>query len=109
MTTKRVEDYELLDHGIENPQYFQGCGTSLTQYDEVVTGIGDSPAEAIDNCLEKIAWAGFDAEELEKRILADEGWDAFPSTPSVSDELNAADEENDDECDMYYHVSIRWK
>lgn len=107
-----VIDYELIDHGIDNSQYFQGCGTDYTSFDYVATGIGDTPADAIDDCLEQIAQRanGWDCEELQARILEDEGWDEFPTTPSVAEEFPMEDEENplDCDCETYYHVSIRW-
>ncbi len=49
--------YELIDHGIHHPDYFQGCGTAFTDYDHLVTGIGDNLAEAIEDCLEQMACA----------------------------------------------------
>jgi hypothetical protein len=95
-------EFELIDHGIEHCQYFQGCGMAYTQFGNVVTGIGDNPAEAIDDCLEQIAQAGFDTEGMEARIMADERWEALRTTPSVIDECG-------EDCDgVYYHVSIRW-
>jgi len=103
---QRVTDYELIDHGIEHPQYFQGCGTAYTSYRHVVTGIGDNPAEAIDDCLDQIAMDCVDAEVLEKRILADEGWEAFPTTPSVY--ALCPQPESDSDRELYYHVSIRY-
>ena len=57
MTTirKTVVEFEMVDHGIENSQYFQGCGLSHTDYDDIATGIGNDPAEAIDDALESLA------------------------------------------------------
>ena len=94
----RIGQFEVIDHGIEHSQYFQGCGGAFTRFANVVTGIGDNPAEAIDDCLEQIAQCGFETEGMEARILAQEGLEALPETPSVADE----------DCDAHYHVSIRW-
>jgi hypothetical protein len=107
---KRVNDYELRDHGITSPCYFQGCGTAFTKYTDCVTGVGDNPAEAIDDALESLAMASdYDAEELEARILADEEWNEFPPTPSVALEFPAEDEDNPEDCaELYYYVSILW-
>lgn len=99
-----ITSYELIDHGIENSQYFQGCGTSYTSFEYVVTGIGDNPAEAIDDCLEQIAANGIDVSTLEARMLADEELIEWPTSPSVMDQSGV----DLDDCDLYYHVSIRY-
>jgi hypothetical protein len=93
----KVADFEVIDHGIEYPDYFQGCGVAFTSYANVVTGIGDNPADALDDCLEMMAQSGVDVEDMEERILALCGWKEFPTKPSV----NGAE-------DAYYHASIRW-
>jgi hypothetical protein len=48
---KNVEKYEIIDHGVENSDYFQGCGVSFTEFESVYTGTGDTPAEALDDAL----------------------------------------------------------
>ena len=100
-TAKRIGEFELIDHGIEHSQYFQGCGVAFTRFANVATGIGDNPAEAIDDCLEQVAQAGFDTEGMEARILEQEGWEALPTTPDVQAICGSVDE-------TYYHVSLRW-
>jgi hypothetical protein len=113
MAQRKITDFQVYDLGIENSQYFQGFGTAFTGYSECAYGIGDNPAEALEDCLEQIAQMGFDADDLAERILQVEG--PAPVTPSVSDlrEQEAAD--CDDECaieegydDCYYHIGIRW-
>ena len=68
-----ISDYELIDHGIDNSQYFQGCGTCFTSFDNVVTGCGDNFAEALEDALDSIAQQtdGDVTEGLEARIRAD--------------------------------------
>ncbi len=90
---KRIGEFEVIDHEIEHSQYFQGCGVAFTSFENVVTGIGDNLAEAIDDCLEQVAQAGFETEGMEARIMTQEGWEALPITPDVQ---------------SIYHVSIRW-
>ena len=102
-TAKRIGEFELIDHGIEHSQYFQGCGVAFTGFANVVTGIGDNPAEAIDDCLEQVAQAGFDTEGMEARILEQEGLKAIPTTPSVAVEFRC-----DETGEVHYHASIRW-
>jgi hypothetical protein len=74
---KRIGEFDLIDHGAEASQYFQGCGVAFTGFENVGTGIGDNPAEAIDGCLEQVAQAGFETEGMEARIMAQEGWEAL--------------------------------
>ena len=95
----RVSDFELVDHGIDHSQYFQGCGVSFTSFANVVTGAGYNPAEAIDDALEQMAMNGVDVEGMEKRILKDAGRRTMPKRPVVGSKYG-------DEC--YYYVSIRY-
>jgi hypothetical protein len=114
-----IGEYQIVDHGIDGSQYFPGCGTAYTPFENVVTGIGDNPAEALDDCLEQIACDDFDAEALEKRILADNDLKEFPTSPSVQEEIESRrpakddddeseGEEDSDPSDLYYYLSIRW-
>src|SRR5207248_7017098 len=66
---RRIEDFELVDHGIDHEQYFQGCGVAFTDYTDVATGIGDNPAEAIDDALDQLAQNNWDVSGMEERIL----------------------------------------
>ncbi len=100
---RSIGEFELINHGMEHSQYFQGCGIAFTRWGNVITGIGNNPAEAIDGCLEQIAQAEFDAEGMETRIMAQEGWGELPTFPSVLEEYGA-----EEECEIHYHVSIRW-
>lgn len=90
---KKISDFAILDHGIENNQYFQGCGTAFTRFDNVVTGCGSSAKEAFDDALESMAQMGFEAsDELEA-----EG----NTLSTVMDVPEEAEE-------SYHYVSIRW-
>jgi hypothetical protein len=95
----KITDYEVIDHGIENSSYFQGCGTAFTNFEFVVTGCGSNPAEAFDDAFEQMAQThDVDTEELSKRILKDHHKRTYPKRPAVK-----ASEE-----DCYYYVSIRY-
>ncbi len=120
--THKITHYRLLDHGIENSQYFQGCGVAFTDYDDVATGCGDNFAEALDDALEMIAQQedSVDLDALESLIREDENWPAdkpWPETPSATAQFQkhnpeAHDEESDewdmDGCELYYYVSIQY-
>jgi hypothetical protein len=60
---KKIIAYEIIDHGVEHSQYFQGCGTAFTEYDEVYTGIGSSLQEALADALNQTFELN-DSEEL---------------------------------------------
>jgi hypothetical protein len=100
--SKTIVEFELVDHGIEHEQYFQGCGLAFTTYTDVATGIGSNAAEAIDDALESLAQNDWDVEGMEKRILAQElpGKRKLPTKPCV---LKRHGE------DAYYYLSIRVK
>lgn len=93
MTTPTEIDF--VDHGIDNPQYFQGCGVALTRFDHSITGIGVNFKEAVEDALEMMAQSDVNTDGMLELILAD----APKHSPSVSEE--------DDE--SYYHVSVRWR
>ncbi len=104
-TRKAIAEFELVDHGIEHSQYFQGCGTAFTEFTDVATGIGGDPAEAIDDALESLAQMGYETDGMEARILAEANLAEMPHTPSVHDET----QDDDGDCELYYHMSIRVK
>lgn len=86
---KKIGEFELIDHGIEGSQYFQGCGTAFSKFEHVTTGVGDNPAEAINDLLEMVAQheGNFDVSDLEKRICEQEGIDKIPEKPSAYQQL----------------------
>ena len=100
MSRKVIVDFEIVDHGIEGEQYFQGCGLSHSRFEDVATGCGDNPAEAIDDALESLAQNDWDVEGMEKRILAQElpGKRVLPTKPRVTSR-------HADDC--HYYLSIR--
>ena len=100
-----ITEYELLNHGIEHGDDFKGCGTAYTEYEHVVTGCGDNPAEAIEDALEQMAQVtdGVDFEAFEQGLLADNDLDAWPTSPSVPD-VDA----DGGYCEIFYYVSIRY-
>jgi hypothetical protein len=61
---KKAAKYQVVDHGVESCQYFQGCGVSSTEYDTCYTGIGDSAHEALEDALESAAQSDWDVEGI---------------------------------------------
>lgn len=96
----KIKNYEVVDHGIEHEQYFQGCGVSFTPFEKVSTGMGMSPKDALDDCLEQMAEGAdiIDSGELdriEKEIL---------SNNFVANYLTNEEEDSD----YHYFLSIRF-
>lgn len=94
--SKAIEAFEVLDHGVEHEQYFQGCGVSMTEFTDVATGNGSSVAEAVDDALDQLAQMDWDTEGMEARIRKEYG--RIPKRRTVL-------KRHGDEC--WHYVSIR--
>ena len=123
---KTITCFEIVDHGIDHAQYFQGCGVGRTKFTEVATGCGDNPAEALADALEQLACIGWDVSKVEasaeglayakavKPSAVDEVREQL-----VNDNAQEADESDEDysariddllsdcESELYYYVSVR--
>jgi hypothetical protein len=89
--------YEIIDHGWDNSQYFQGCGTAYTPYDHVVTGVGTNAKEAYNDAVEQL-YMTEDSVAVARLHL--------PTRPygiRAKDKVPAC---ANDEC--YWYVSIRY-
>ena len=84
-----IQDFELIHHGIDYPDYFQGCGVAFTDFTCVVTGIGATIAEAIDDCLNQMESEGMESRIEEKYGPIPEGYECPEGA--------------------YHYVSIRWR
>lgn len=94
---KRAIAYEIINHGCEHAQYFQGCGVTFTSFDIAVTGIGDNAKEAYYDAIEQCYQMDIDHSSLDrllpKRPKGIRKRDKCPSQP--------------DGGELYWHVSIR--
>ncbi len=59
---KTITEYEIITHGVEWSDYFQGCGTAFTEYTDVATGIGSSEREAAEDALGSLAQNDWDTD-----------------------------------------------
>lgn len=85
--------WEVIDHHIDHPSYFQGCGVALTEFADAATGTGNSPQEAFDDALEQ---------------LASGGWCLDLVTDKLSDESALSEEpEGYDGESSWHYVSVR--
>lgn len=108
----KIEEFDIVDHGIEHAQYFQGESAMFTRFDACETGCGDTFADALDDALESLAQSSeveIDFADLETRIKESFGLkssDAFPTSPSASERMEGSEESEDSE--LYYYVSFRY-
>lgn len=94
---KQITQFEIISHGIENSQYFQGCGVSFTKYTDVATGIGQSEKEALNDALESLAQNDWDVSTVE------DSEDYINANDEVPKEL----EDQPEDSDCYFYVSVR--
>jgi len=66
--SKIARAWDFDDIGVEHSQYFRGAG--LEDYDDVATGIGNTPREALDDALDMLGSNGWDTQALALAILA---------------------------------------
>jgi len=96
----QVTEFEFIDHGIDNHQYFQGCGVYNTPYEHCYTGAGCNIGEAVDDCIEQMASSGVadqtNWDDFQKELLKDCGLKKWPKRPTTKGE------------EMYYYISIRF-
>jgi hypothetical protein len=90
-----VVKYEIVDHGLDTSDYFQGCGVALTKYDECATGVGDSKREAARDAMEQLAH------------LPELFWNPAVITECDKEIEELSDDESETNGDLVYFVSIR--
>ena len=90
----KKEKFEIIVHGADHEQYFQGCGTAFSNFDNVVTGIGTDAKEAYLDAVEQVyQQLGEEADKLK-----------LPKRPrGISKEDKSPPEE-----DWWYYISIRY-
>jgi hypothetical protein len=94
---KKIKEFEIIDHGYEHNQYFQGCGVSLTRFDRCYTGAGYSAKEAYKDAVEQVYSSGeYDGNDLPKRPRGIRERDKVPAK-------YVKQEENE----VYWYISVR--
>jgi len=93
---KKLIEWEIVDHGIEHSQYFQGCGVSFTKWDECFTGIGCSGAEALEDALEQ-AYGKWEWSAIQESDMLEE----------VSGEPDKEVTDQPEDGELWHHVSVR--
>lgn len=93
-----ITEYDIITHGIYCPDYFPGCGTAFTGWDDVATGIGNSERAAAADALDQLAQADWDVDGNPGLVA---------EVNALSDHDEIIDEYNDGEDQPYVYVSIR--
>ena len=111
---RTIEEYEIINHGVDYSCYFQGCGVYFSDFEDVATGIGDSEKDALDDALDLLAQRDWDVEGNED-LMADLH-DKADATDVIADVIKDYAEEigvDDDGCppddweQPWVHVSVR--
>ena len=96
---KKAIAYEIINHGPDHSQYFQGCGTYFTDYDLAVTGAGINAKEAYEDAADYLYMMDIDRDSLDRLL---------PTRPRgirQSDSLKVSDMK-DEYSEIYWYVSI---
>lgn len=64
----KLKSFEIINHGVDHSQYFQGCGTAFTPYTHVFTGCGNDAKEAYEDALEQAFMAGDPPREVVEQL-----------------------------------------
>lgn len=118
--------WQLIEHGMEEAQYFPGVGTAGSPYDHAVTGVGDTYLDALDDALEQLREEGGGevlVEEIERvhrpRRVEEGDWRLRSVHEACEEEYRGLREGTKyplspfekwhEECEIGYYISIRWK
>jgi hypothetical protein len=98
---KKVTEYQIVDHGFESPDYFQGCGTAYTEFDDVATGCGDTAKAAFDDALENLAQSDWDVSRIKNNIRS------RMTVRGYLRRLGGLTKQDIEDSEMWYYVSVR--
>ena len=74
---RRVKEYQLVDHFITR-------GTIPLGFDDVASGVGKTPADAIQAALDLLSDRGWNVEGLISQILGERDWERAISVHGAS-------------------------
>jgi hypothetical protein len=103
--------YEIIDHGCEHAQFWQGAGVAFTQFTEIATGSGSSAKEAGEDALE-IFWQQViktDISTEDAARLEDEIAGLSPEEDAHYHCEHGEDNPLEEVCELAHRVSIRWR
>lgn len=102
MSTKQIQAFEILDHSVVHAQYFEGCGTAYTKFENVATGAGRSFKEALEDAAEQLQMQGY---EIPAALVAD--IETADETDYVQQSFIDTGETEPEDHELWYYASIR--
>ena len=92
-------EYQIEHHGVHHEQYWRGAGISGTSWDECCSGIGSTPAEALDDALEGACTGTAFPDEM------------APAIEKEIDKLRESEEAPEEELSegVYHYATLYWK
>lgn len=99
---QRVSEFEVVDLGIEHPDYFQGFGVSYTNFNYCCYGIGNDAVDAFDDACEQMSQC------CDCIGLDDTYSDMLERYPDFRNKQLVAESEVEPGSESYYHIGIRW-
>lgn len=107
MNMKKITEYQVVDHGFDAEQSFQGCGVSFTDFEDVSTGVGDTATEALEDALECLSQSGWDVSSVRHSFGRGHQLTVLGYLKRIG--FTAHDIENGDGSETHYYVSVRVK
>ena len=93
-TLTKINDYSI-ECTFDHAQYWTGVGVAFTNFDEVFTGVGATPEDALEDAYNLVEESGYDTSEL------------FAILPPPEDRETCECAEDDyAECEHSWFVSI---
>lgn len=99
---KNVQDFEIINHGIDSSSYFQGCGVAFTPFIDIATGIGDTALGALHDAWESLAQNGWTMPSNFDKTFANQSDNRRSIEEIIGEPLN-------EESELHWFVSIRVK
>lgn len=96
-----MKNYQIINHGWDNSQYFQGCGVAYTKFTDAVTGGGMDAVEAYADALEQV-YQGSDYADAIKLPRRPRGY-------GINRKNKVPAYQRGEDSDCYYYVSIRYR
>lgn len=96
--------YNIESHGVDSEQYFQGASTIFTPFTDVVTGMGESEAEAYMDAVDQLAYEHGDA--IVGSLKLPKFWGDDEHDVCEGCRNNGDVEDCELECESHYYVSI---